>query len=69
MYSEEDGGSAGYLAEPGLSHKDWLSGLEFSLPGPQKYVKQMAFMAVVMSSGLVCYLLWGFRVLGFGFRV
>ena len=40
MYSEEDGGSAGYLAEPGLSHKDWLSGFEFSLPGPQKYVKK-----------------------------
>ena len=31
------------------------------LPGPQKYVKIMAFMAIICGLGLLCYILLGVR--------
>ena len=31
------------------------------LPEPQKYVKMVAFWAIIRGLGLLFYLLWGFR--------
>ena len=34
---------------------------EKTIPGPQKYVKIIAFMAIIMGLGLLFYILLGFR--------